>query len=35
MTLKIQYTEHSQFKHLCIYNVYREAVKENITVILK
>ncbi len=35
MTLKIQYTEHSQFKHLCIHNVYREAVKENITVILK
>ena len=35
ITLKIQYTEYSQSKCLYIYNVYREAVKENITVTLK
>jgi len=35
MTLKIQYTEYSQFKCLCIHNVYREAVKEDIIVTLK
>ncbi len=35
MTLKIQYTEYSQSKCLCIHNVYREAVKKNITATLK
>ncbi len=35
MILKIQYIEYSQFKCLCIHNVYREAVRENIIAILK
>jgi len=35
MILKIQYIEYDQFKCLCIYNVYREAVREDIIVTLK
>lgn len=35
MTLKIQYTEHSQPKRLCIHNVYREAVRGDTTATLK
>jgi len=35
MTLKIQYNEHNQSKRLCIHNVYREAVRENITATLE
>lgn len=34
-TLKIQYNEHNQSKRLCIHNVYREAVRENITATLE
>ena len=35
MTLKIQYTEHSQSKRLCIHNVYREAVRGDTTATLE